>query len=522
MITKTLSGTIQGVDVETVEIEADCSKEEGNTPNEPKRFNLIGLPDAAVRESRDRVRSALWVSNLAQPRGNITINLAPASLRKSGALYDLPIALCLCASSHVINPRSLDNTLIVGELGLNGEVRGISGALPLVMHAKKLGLKRALVPFENVREAAVVQDIAVYGIRKIIDAVNLLNNDNYMTPTRLNIDELFRAGRANELDFADVKGQESAKRAIVIAAAGNHNMLMVGSPGVGKSLIANRIPSIIPPLTFDEAMEVTKLSSIAGLTSINGGLITNRPFRSPHHTVSDAGLLGGGAGIPRPGEITLAHRGVLFLDELPEYRRNVLEALRQPIETGVVTIARAAGAFNFPCKFMLVAAMNPCPCGYYGAPGHRCTCSPMAVQSYRSRISGPLLDRIDLHVEVPPLPESVLTSEHNGPTSAQLREQVIVAREIQNRRFQGTGITDNSAIYGAWLDKFCPLTDSCRNFMHIALNAKHMSARSYDRILRVARTIADLSCRENITEEDLSEACQYRCLDQRSEPSHHW
>ena len=511
MITRTLSGSIQGVEVATVEIEDDCSMQSASPE---KHFNLIGLPDAAVRESRGRVRSALWVNELPMPQGDITINLAPASLRKSGALYDLAIALCITGATRVFPPQALQDTMVVGELGLNGEVRAIPGALPMAMHARDLGIKRILVPKPNAMEAATVQGIEVYGIANIQDAVHLLNAPQDFTPVQVDVEALFQEASHSELDFVDVKGQETAKRAMVIAAAGSHNLLMFGPPGVGKSLIANRIPSITPPLSFVEALEVTKVHSIAGLLPADTGLIVHRPFRSPHHSVSDAGLLGGGSGIPRPGEISLAHRGVLFLDELPEFRRNVLEALRQPIENGVVTIARASGAFTFPCRFMLVAAMNPCPCGYYGSPDHRCHCSPMAIQSYRSRISGPLLDRIDLHVEVPPLPQEVLTSRHNGVTSAQLREVVLRARDIQRKRFEGTGILDNAGIHGVWLDRFCPLGADARNFLRNALDAKHMSARSYDRILRVARTIADLEGVPDINEAHLAEACQYRALDQ--------
>lgn len=521
MITRTISGTIQGVEVESVDIEADCSDIEPNA-SEPRRFSVIGLPDAAVRESRDRVRSALFMNHLPLPRGNITVNLAPAGLRKTGALYDLPIALCLCAFKNIFPAEALDNTLVVGELSLNGEVRSIAGALPLAMHAQSLGFKRVLVPKANALEAATVQGIDVYGIGNLRDAIQLFNDPQSFPATRVDVESIFSNALRNSLDFVDVKGQDSAKRALVIAAAGNHNLLMVGSPGVGKSLIANRIPSIMPPLSFEESLEVTRLYSIAGLLPQETGLIVNRPFRSPHHTVSDAGLMGGGSGIPRPGEITLAHRGVLFLDELPEFRRNVLEALRQPIENGNVVVARAAGSFNFPSRFMLVAAMNPCPCGYYGTSGGRCHCHPIQVQNYRSRISGPLMDRVDLHIEVPPLPEEVLTSGHNGPSSAELRGQVMIAKMIQDRRFQGTGIHSNSEIHGTWLDKFCPLNESCRKFLKLALAAKNLSARSYDRILRVARTIADLSGHADILESDLAESCQYRVLDQSANPDHQY
>jgi magnesium chelatase family protein len=512
MIHRTLSGTIQGVTVYTVEVETNCSDKEVEMGGPV--FHVIGLPDAAIRESKERIRSAIWASGLQTPRGNVMVNLAPAAMRKAGALYDLPIALCLIAFKGGLPAQALSDTMVVGELGLNGEVRGIVGALPLAMHAKELGLKRMIVPAENAREAAAVEGLAVYGVGTLAEAVRLCCHPDQFQPVLVNVRRLFEEAQRSGLDFVDVKGQESAKRALVIAAAGNHNLLMVGSPGVGKSLIANRIPGILPPLALKEAMEVTRLYSIAGLLPKDGGLIVERPFRAPHHTVSDAGLLGGGKGIPHPGEITLAHRGVLFLDELPEFRRNVLEALRQPLENGEVTVARASGAFVFPCRFMLVAAMNPCPCGYYGSPGKHCRCSSIQVQSYRSRISGPLLDRIDLHVEVPPLPKDTLTAKRSGPSSAQLREQILAARAIQLRRFQGTGIWSNADIAGTALDRFCTLTDSARKFLDLALNAKHLSARSYDRILRVARTCADLNGHEQITDAEISEACQYRVLDQ--------
>ena len=450
------------------------------------------------------------------------MNLAPANLKKSGALYDLPIAISICVYKRIVPEAALCETMMVGELGLNGEIRNVHGILPLAMHAKSLGLTRMLVPAGNAREAAAVGGLKVYGANTLHDAIEILRGSASIQPTAMDIDEIFRNALHSRLDFRDVKGQASAKRALVIAAAGNHNVLMVGSPGVGKSLIANRIPGIMPPLTLEESMEVTRLYSIAGLVGTGDGLIVDRPFRAPHHTVSDAGLMGGGTGIPRPGEITLAHRGVLFLDELPEFRRNVLEALRQPIENGYVTVARASGSFTFPSRFMLVAAMNPCPCGYYGSKDHRCTCSPMQVASYRSRLSGPLMDRIDIHLEVPPLPKEVLMSAHEGPCSEELRGQVMEARARQVFRYKGTGIMDNSVVAGAALDKFCALTANGRLFLQKALEAKNLSARSYDRILRVARTCADINGHETITEEEISEACQYRAMDQQNAPQKNW
>lgn len=514
MIPKTLSGSIQGVDVETVEIEVNAYDRD-NPDEKTQRMSIIGLPDAAVRESRDRVNTALVLNKVKLPTGFTTINLAPADLRKSGALYDLPIALCLCAYRGEVKAADLLDYMIVGELGLNGEIRPVNGVLPLAVHAKSLGILSMIVPKENAREAAAVSGMKIFGAGSLDEAMKILNHPDSYSPTVVDVQEIFQRALRSRLDFRDVKGQDSTKRALLIAAAGRHNVLMIGQPGVGKSLIANRIPSIMPPLTLEESMEVTRIYSIAGLVGNDGGLIVDRPFRSPHHTVSDAGLMGGGSGIPRPGEITLAHRGVLFLDELPEFRRNTLEALRQPMENGCVTIARSAGSFVFPSQFMLVAAMNPCPCGYYGAKGHKCHCTLMQVNSYRGRISGPLLDRIDLHLEVPALSKEMLMSTHTGPSSEELRQQVMVARERQIFRFKGMNIHDNSLITGAALDKFCALNESGRLFMQKALEVKNLSARSYDRILRVARTCADLNGHENITDEELSEACQYRAMDQQ-------
>ena len=516
MITRTLSGTIQGVDVETVEIEVNAYDRDTPEPLQEPHFNLIGLPDAAVRESRDRVRTALSMNGVPIPTGVTTVNLAPASLRKTGGLYDLAIALCLCAFRNQLPRRVLEETMVVGELALNGEIRPIRGALPLAMHAKSLGLKQMVLPLENAREAAV-SGMKVYGAGSLSQARKLLAALEEATPTTVDVGSLFRNALQGRLDFRDVKGQDSAKRALLIAAAGCHNVLMVGQPGVGKSLIANRIPGIMPPMTLRESLEVTRIYSIAGLLSQGSGLVVHRPFRSPHHTVSDAGLMGGGSGIPRPGEVTLAHRGVLFLDELPEFRRNTLEALRQPMENGCVTLARSSGSYTFPCRFMMVGAMNPCPCGYFGSQEHRCRCTPLQVAAYRGRLSGPLLDRFDLHLEVPPLPRELLLSPHQGPSSAELREIVLAARDRQFHRFQDTGILDNAAIKGADLDRFCRLDERGKLFMRQALEAKHLSARSYDRILRVARTCADLNGHEEITDEELAEASQYRTMDQKPE-----
>ncbi|NLZ63560.1 MAG: YifB family Mg chelatase-like AAA ATPase [Lentisphaerae bacterium] len=512
MISKTLSASIHGVDVFTVEVEINNRRSE-NRPDQEYMLSIIGLPDASIRESRDRIWSALSQCSVRMPEGRTTINLAPADLRKSGSCFDLAIALCLIASSRGFKAEELRNTMIIGELGLTGEVRAVPGALPIAMHARSIGVTRMLVPQENASEAAAVSGLTVYGVRHLLEAVVFFREHRGLLPTTVDVQALLERNQQNTLDFLDVKGQESAKRALLIAAAGNHNLLMIGEPGVGKSLIANRIPGILPPLTLQEALEVTKIHSIAGTLDPRIGLIASRPFRSPHHTVSDAGLLGGGKNIPRPGEISLAHRGVLFLDELPEYRRNVLESLRQPLESGEVTLARAAGSFTFPAKIMLVAAMNPCPCGYYGSHSKRCTCTTMQIINYRARISGPLLDRIDLHIDVPPVSQEVLTGKRSGECSASMRAKVLHVRERQLKRFGNTGIMDNSSMTGKYLDEFCPLNRECLSFLRQAITQLNINPRSYDRILRIARTIADLEQSQDIAPQHLSEAINYRSLD---------
>jgi len=509
MIIATQSAAINGVEACSVEVEINATGVGQDTT-----LSIIGLPDAAVRESRGRVWSAVQVSHFRIPDGHTTINLAPADLRKSGTAFDLPIALCLISATTAMPIDELRDSLIVGELSLDGQVRPVSGVLPMVLHAKERGISRALVPFENALEAGAVKGIKVYGVKNLHEAVLFYKEHRGLLPVEVDLDKLFqRQGQDSQLDFIDVKGQEGAKRALMIAVAGNHNALMIGSPGVGKSLIANRLPSIMPPLTMSEALEVTKVHSIAGCLPSGCSLIVQRPFRAPHHTVSDAGLLGGGKAIPHPGELSLAHCGVLFLDELPEFRKTTLEALRQPLENGEIRLARSQGSYTFPARIMLVAAMNPCPCGYFGSPNRKCTCLFGQVLNYRSRLSGPLIDRIDIQLEVPPLTEKQLLSERNGENSASMRAKVWAARERQKTRFQHTGILDNAAISGRFLDKFCPLNQDCKNFLLDAIRRLNMSARSYDRILRVSRTIADLDGAENISEAHISEAMSYRCLD---------
>lgn len=515
MMCKTLSAAIHGVDVHSVEVEVNITRI--SDPQTDRIVSIIGLPDAAIRESRDRIWSALTMCGFSMPKGRSTINLAPADLRKSGSAFDLAIALTILGVDGVFAAEELAGTMLVGELSLSGELRPISGALPMAMHAKNIGLRRILLPYENACEAAAVSGISVYGVRHLLDAVLFFTEHRGLIPTQVDLQELFAQQQQSSLDFSDVKGQESAKRALLIAAAGNHNLLMIGEPGVGKSLIANRIPGILPKMTLEEALEVSKIYSIAGVLSAQQSLVVNRPFRAPHHTVSDAGLLGGGKNIPRPGEISLAHRGVLFLDELPEYRRNVLEVLRQPMESGEVTLARAAGSFTFPARIMLVAAMNPCPCGYYGSQTRRCTCSSFQVQNYRNRISGPLLDRIDLHIDVPPVSFELLTAKRSGESSASMRDKVNQARDRQLHRFKNTDILDNAGIYGKHLDQFCQLNQSSLKFIQHTIRSLKINARSYDRILRISRSIADLEDCEMINEEHISEAINYRSLDRSLE-----
>lgn len=511
MITCTKCAAIQGVDTCTVDVEINVSGQ-GDEPH----ISIIGLPDASIRESRERIWSAMSTNHFRIPPGNTTINLAPADLRKSGSAFDLAIALCLIAANNGFPGDELKESMIVGELALNGQVRPIPGILPMVLHARKLGLKRVLVPQPNAEEAAVIDGITVYGVGTLAEAVLFFREHRGIMPTKVDVEDIFRQHSAEPLDYSDVKGQESAKRALVIAAAGGHNILLIGSPGVGKSLLANRLPSILPQLTMPEALEVTKVHSIAGVLPSGASLIVRRPFRAPHHSVSDAGLLGGGKAIPRPGEISLAHRGVLFLDELPEFRHTALEALRQPLENGTICLSRAAGSYTFPAKIMLVAAMNPCPCGYYGHPNHRCSCSPIMVKAYRSRISGPLVDRLDLHIEVPPLSDAVLTGGHTGENSASMRKKVLAARAIQHERFKNSNIFDNASMSGKMLDEYCRLSPACRDFLLNAIHSLNMSARAYDRILRVSRTIADLAGAPDLREEHISEAMNYRCLDREN------
>lgn len=514
MLAKILSAAIYGVDVRTVEIEVTLKPGNPNDPKPDSSTIIVGLPDAAIRESKERVRSAIAQSEFTVPFGRTTINLAPADLRKSGSAYDLPIALCELACENAINPLALENKMVIGELALNGDVRPIQGALPMAMQARDMGLDYIIVPAENAKEAAAADGIDVIGVNSLRETAAFLSGAKQIAPTRIDLGKIYDGIYEGLPDFADVKGQEGARRAMLVAAAGNHNLLMIGPPGTGKSMIAKRLPSIMPPLTMAESLEVTKVHSIAGVLDPRCGLLVKRPFRNPHHTVSDAGLVGGQA-IPRPGELSLAHNGILFLDELPEFRRNVLEVMRQPLENGEVTLSRATGTFVFPAKVMLIAAMNPCPCGYYGSTRRHCTCTRNMISAYRNRISGPLLDRIDMHVEVAPLSDRMLVSKRTGESSASMREKVFAAREIQRQRYQGTPFRDNASLSGKAMDEICRLDRECAEMIQNIINDLQLSARSYDRILRVARTLADLDGQQDIRPLHISEAANYRLLDRQ-------
>ncbi len=496
-----------GMEAYKVIVEADIT---GGLP----RFDIVGLPDTAVSESRERVRAAIKNSNLQYPVSRITVNLAPADIKKEGPLYDLPIFIALLIANEQLSGITNDMAFI-GELALDGVLRKVNGVLPMVLCAKKNGIKKIFIPADNIKEGAVVKGIDVYPVKNVLQLILHLTGAEQIAPVSAEEYTEYRNSE-NIPDFADVRGQEEVKRALEVAAAGGHNVLMIGPPGSGKSMLAKRMPSILPDMTFDESIETTNIYSIAGALPSGVSLLRSRPFRSPHHTVSPAGLSGGGA-IPRPGEVSLAHNGVLFLDELPEFSRSTLEVLRQPIEDGVISISRATAKFRYPCSVMMICAMNPCPCGYYGHPTRPCTCSPGMAQRYLNRVSGPLIDRLDIHINVPPVDFENLSGNDKAEPSHVIKARVDKARNIQHKRFEGTGITCNAKMDAASTRKYCTLTDNALLILKTAFERLSLSARAYDKILRIARTIADLDNADVIDTKHITEAIQYRSFDRKFE-----
>ncbi|HBR16614.1 MAG TPA: ATP-dependent protease [Deltaproteobacteria bacterium] len=505
MLSKVFSSAVLGIDAYLVEVEVDTSH---GLPF----FSTVGLPDNAVKESKDRVRAAIKNSGYDFPAKHITVNLAPANVKKEGTTFDLPVSLGILSAEGIIKKEALADYMILGELSLDGRVKPIRGALPMAVAAKRAGLKGVILSRENAEEAALVDGIESIGIKNLSQLVEFLNGRLEIQPCRIDVKEYFKADGETHLDLNEVKGQEHVKRAMEVAAAGGHNVLMIGPPGSGKTMLARRMPTILADMDMEEAIEATKVHSIAGVLDRKQVLVTIRPFRSPHHTISDAGLIGGGH-IPRPGEVSLAHNGVLFLDELPEFKKNVLEVLRQPLEDGHVTISRAAMSLTYPSRFILIAAMNPCPCGFLGDLHKECRCTPMQIQKYRAKISGPLLDRIDIHCDVPAVRFKELSGDTKGESSRDIKTRVDKARRLQSERFKGKKIYFNSQMTSHYIKKFCEIDEDGKRLLEMAIDRLGLSARAYTRVLKVARTIADLEGEENIKPQHLSEAIQYRSLD---------